>query len=76
MNKKRNYTPSSAQMALIILLVIIVTFPLTFAISAVWLSIYEWIKSHGFGFWGACAIYSALATLLAGAFAAARIDRS
>lgn len=78
MNKKSkmSFTPTSVQMAFMILLVIIVTFPFTFLLSAAWLSVYEWIRSHGFGFWGACAIYSALATLFAGAVTAARIDRS
>ena len=61
---------------MIMLAGIIVTFPFTFLLSAAWLGVYEWIRSHGFGFWGACAIYSAFATLFAGAIAAARINRS
>jgi len=54
---------------------IFVAFPLTFLLSAAWLGVYEWIRSHGFGFWQAAAIYAAFVTLVSGITVASRIDR-
>lgn len=60
---------------MIMLAGIIVTFPFTFLLSAAWLGVYEWIRSHGFGFWGAVLLHSVFVTLWAGVAVAARIDR-
>jgi len=67
---------SIREKTLIMIAGIIVTFPFTFLLSAAWLGVYEWIRSHGFGFWGAVLLHSVFVTLWAGATVAARIDRS
>ena len=61
--------------ALLVVICLFVAFPLTVVLSAIWLGVYEWIRSHGFGFWQAAVIYAAFVTLVSGITAAARIDR-